>query len=999
MAGKKSILDKIRTHYQALKDAEAEAAIYHRRYLEEVNAAYAQETAAANAERDQKTAEAEQTFQATLTKARQDVAGAVDNLGLIAAPWDSSLWQSFDPSLPRRAREKAAKLAEGNGWGGHDDAPQVDNVWTDGGTTIPGGSRAGRLIVPNVNLGAVPAMFPLIGQGHLFISSSGATKNAALDLLQSIVTRVAVTFPPLSARFVFIDPVVLGSTFPFERLPEAIRGDTIYTETDDIRFQMREMTEHIKKVQNKYLAREFDSIEKYNERANEIVEAYRFLCIADFPAKFDPDTAARLLSVAEKGVTTGVYLLMHINSDMAPPRDFALDALLRTGTVITAGSDGFALPLGGRRMTPEGPTEGPRYQFVPDSPPDKHLFNRLMDKVTAEAAHGGFKGIPFARIAAPREKWWMGDSRRMVDAPIGVTGVTTPLNFWLGSKDGRNSPHALISGRAGSGKSTLFHVYIASLVTNYSPDEVELYLIDFKEGVEFKAYADAALPHARVIAIESEREFGLSVLKELQAELERRGDLFKEVNAQDIFAYRERTGALLPRILLVIDEFQVLLIENDEITSKSSLILEDLARRGRAFGIHLVFGSQSFRGIDMSQTAKDQFATRIVLQSSEAEVASMLGPDNTAEAMLLERPGEMIFNDDGGRRDRNQPGQVALLQEDGLTELLRDVNDTAAAKSFARRQPLIVFRGNEASDIIENPQLQKLYDLLDWPTVPVAKETLGLRDWIAVESPALGWLGEAIEIRPHTAAVFRRRPRANLLMVGDVESTIFGMVNSLCLSLTGFYSPDHLQIRIIDFSLRDEAWSDACEMFADTFDSHNIQVVERRNGLQMLDQVHQMVTRRQEQLKAGHEELGPSIYFFVAGAHRMPELRPVPGRFSGYEPSEAAGRLLEIAQFGPEVGVHLIAWYDRVKSFDDQLGRQALGQFDRRVALPMSPEDSTFLLRGPAAGKLPRFRALLHDEERSQPLEKFKPYALPDRPEARVKLFEHFASRLRWRMR
>ena len=51
------------------------------------------------------------------------------------------------------------------------------------------------------------------------------------------------------------------------------------------------------------------------------------------------------------------------------------------------------------------------------------------------------------------------------------------------------------------------------MALNYSPEEAEMYLIDFKQGVEFRAYSANGLPHARVIAIESEREFGLSVLQ------------------------------------------------------------------------------------------------------------------------------------------------------------------------------------------------------------------------------------------------------------------------------------------------------------------------------------------------------------------------------------------------------------------------------------------------------------------------------------------------------
>ena len=82
------------------------------------------------------------------------------------------------------------------------------------------------------------------------------------------------------------------------------------------------------------------------------------------------------------------------------------------------------------------------------------------------------------------------------------------------------SQHVLIAGKTGSGKSTLLHALITNLALRYSPDEVELYLVDFKKGVEFKTYARRDLPHARVIAIESEREFGLSVLERLDVELQ-----------------------------------------------------------------------------------------------------------------------------------------------------------------------------------------------------------------------------------------------------------------------------------------------------------------------------------------------------------------------------------------------------------------------------------------------------------------------------------------------
>src|ERR1041385_6932397 len=99
--------------------------------------------------------------------------------------------------------------------------------------------------------------------------------------------------------------------------------------------------------------------------------------------------------------------------------------------------------------------------------------------------------------------------------------------------------HALIAGKTGSGKSTLLHVLVTNLALWYSPEQVEFYLVDFKKGVEFKTYATHRLPHARAIAVESDREFGLSVLQRIDAELARRGELYRKLGVQDLSSYRQ----------------------------------------------------------------------------------------------------------------------------------------------------------------------------------------------------------------------------------------------------------------------------------------------------------------------------------------------------------------------------------------------------------------------------------------------------------------------------
>src|SRR5581483_12372772 len=143
---------------------------------------------------------------------------------------------------------------------------------------------------------------------------------------------------------------------------------------------------------------------------------------------------------------------------------------------------------------------------------------------------------------------------------------------------------------------------------------VELYLIDFKKGVEFKTYAANNLPHARVVAVESEREFGLSVLQRLDAELVRRGELFRIRGVNDLPSFRaghkadngDPAGAM-PRMLLIVDEFQEFFVEDDKIAQEAALLLDRLVRQGRAFGIHIVLGSQTLGGaFSLARSTLDQ---------------------------------------------------------------------------------------------------------------------------------------------------------------------------------------------------------------------------------------------------------------------------------------------------------------------------------------------------------------------------------------------------------
>src|SRR6185312_6702978 len=134
------------------------------------------------------------------------------------------------------------------------------------------------------------------------------------------------------------------------------------------------------------------------------------------------------------------------------------------------------------------------------------------------------------------------------------------------------------------------------------------------------------------------------------------------------------------------------------------VLLDRLVRQGRAFGIHVLLGSQTIGGTSgLARSTIGQMAIRIALQTSEADSQLILGDSNSA-ARLLSRPGEAIYNDAGGLVENNSPFQIAWLADEQRDKYLQAVRDRA--KSIGVKfEPAIVFEGNAPANIIKNRKL------------------------------------------------------------------------------------------------------------------------------------------------------------------------------------------------------------------------------------------------------------------------------------------------------
>jgi len=167
--------------------------------------------------------------------------------------------------------------------------------------------------------------------------------------------------------------------------------------------------------------------------------------------------------------------------------------------------------------------------------PPLPIRNQVIQHVGENAKQGIHVEVSFDDIQGGKheKEIWSGhfkDSSDYIRIELGPSGANSKQELKLGLNT-ENS--ALIIGQSGSGKSNLMHVIILGLALKYPPSELELYLVDFKGGVEFKDYANYRLPHARAIAIESEREFGISILEGLSKQMAERERIFKLAKVSD----------------------------------------------------------------------------------------------------------------------------------------------------------------------------------------------------------------------------------------------------------------------------------------------------------------------------------------------------------------------------------------------------------------------------------------------------------------------------------
>jgi len=321
----------------------------------------------------------------------------------------------------------------------------------------------------------------------------------------------------------------------------------------------------------------YDNIIEYNKNNPDNIQPLTLLFVKDLDAEKNEDQIEYLKDIANGGEKVGIFVIW-INKEDVTSKVFAGQSdvnklfghifkyekgLLKQGTVNVDCTVGLEY-LG-----------DDWYAGV------KKQLNNYSTAIDLLSFNDGISGL--------NKK----DYSRTLYIPIGKQDADASI-LALDSKD--EYCHAVVAGTTGSGKTSLLHSIILGGAYHYSPQELEIWLFDFKQGgVEFNIYK--SLKHLKVLALNSHKQDVFEILDYLIDTMEQRGNIIRSKGMQDINGYNNSgVDKKLPRIIVVIDEYTVLANSHKCIAQ-----LEHVAKQGRAYGISLIMSSQevdnSFSGV------------------------------------------------------------------------------------------------------------------------------------------------------------------------------------------------------------------------------------------------------------------------------------------------------------------------------------------------------------------------------------------------------------------
>lgn len=537
------------------------------------------------------------------------------------------------------------------------------------------------------------------------------------------------------------------------------------------------------------------------------------------------------------------------------------------------------------------------------------------------------------------------------------------VNAWRGSNEGlravvgqgprgpffldmhSDGPHALLGGTTGSGKSELLQTFIVSLCAAYSPEGVNLILIDYKGGAAFKDCT--SLPH--VVGFVTDLDGGLAhrALISLEAELKRREEILRDLGVRDLIeAKRRAPESAPPSLLIVIDEFATLTKELPDFVAG----MVDVAQRGRSLGVHLVLATQRPAGV-ITENIKANTNLRIALRvADEADSNDIIG---TGDAAHIPRslPGRGFARTGLGEVQEFQSAYVgghSFSTEASHLEVVDLRHGRPAPKPQTRAE-----QGPERpTDLqlivrsIENASRESKLREPRSPWLPPLPTVVPLESIVTsaargdVETGIIGLVDRPNQQR-QDVWLFDLERDGSLLVYGTSGSGKTTLLRSLAVSLAVRYSPERVNLYGLDFGTRGLDGLQAIPHFGNIIAGSEPERVQR-----VLTTVGKVIDDRKNLLgQAGVSTL--SEYRRIHPGESLPRIVVLLENFSGFSAAFERidyGEMLDVLpRFVGDsraVGVHFVITADRRGSVPPALA----GVIPSKIVLRLAEEDEYVML-------------------------------------------------------
>ena len=737
-----------------------------------------------------------------------------------------------------------------------------------------------------------------IGRSHIWIDDYDRADSVRFAQF-ALANALAHTAPGQLEVLVF-DDALRGIAAPFQEVNSG--GEKILRHINDVQElneTIKYLHDHVRSVLNVIQGRT-DSLLDFRQQLSPKVEGFKLVVLSTIYDLLSDEIKDKLTVLLKAGPAAGVTFLIHSMKLNVNKEILNLTQLCDVDECTVYGDDGAV-----------------RGQFDPHSADDLISVSR---HVASAVANAQVEPVAFSEVQ-PLDASWSQSSRDGISFAVGTYGMST-IEVTLG--DELNQRHnALITGAVGQGKSNLISVVVHSLCQRYSPSEIEFYMLDFKEGVTLQAFAPdpitgSFLPHARVLGLDADREYGVNVLRHLFAIYRQRMAIFKAAGVQNIRQYRlADPEAVMPRIVVVIDEFQMLFADQDTVATTASDLIVKGARLFRACGIHFILASQTIGSGGMlggttGQALFAQIPVRLALKNSLAESHATLGLKNDAASHIRSR--EAIVNLDYGELSSNRKTTIAYADDAILAEL-RTAWWQQARDAVA---PPEVFEGERRLRLGDDARV--LTNLQSRHAMLGRRITVGVAPLAADFSTDVG----------RNLALFGTGPGHTILLnaaLSLLHSTAAAEIIVLDLA-SDWHSPEHDNVRV--------PFERQLTRLGSTY-----RVVGKHQADVLIDELVERAAFTADDASA------PPIYIIGFGLERW---------------RSDTTKVKTLFANGPLSGIHLLGWWNKYSSFKAMVGLGGDNNFDIRIAMHLDHSSAREAFKQPILRWTPQDnRALVWD--------------------------------------